>query len=65
MGNVVHFEEINWRRWVIKSLEAEMVSDVQSAGIFFLKKKNKQPNQLKQDRTTTNLFFHLGMVANI
>lgn len=35
MGNVVYFEEINWRHWVIKSLEAETVSSVQSAGIFF------------------------------
>lgn len=49
MGNVVHFEEINWRRWVIKSLEAEMVSDVQSAGIFFFKEK-KQTTQPTETR---------------
>lgn len=58
MGNVVYFEEINWRHWVIKSLEAETVSSVQSAGIFFYFFFNKkQPNQLKQDRTTTFFFF--------
>lgn len=47
-----------------------MVSDVQSAGmvgfcfLFFFLNKN-QSNQLKQDGTTTNFFYHLGMVANI
>lgn len=43
MGNVVHSEEINWKHWVIKSLEAEMVSNVQSAGIFLKKKKTNNP----------------------